>query len=84
MYNVKVMSIVLFMLGIVILMSAYHNLDIAYNMPKEYFDYNGFVFQTSMDAHNRGMGSIILGIGFFLIGYIMILNTNEEKYYYAR
>lgn len=74
----------MFIVGLIILMMAYHNLDIAYNMDSEAFDYNGFIFQTSHESHNRGMASIIIGIGFIIVAYIMILNSNEEKYYYAR
>lgn len=73
-------SVVFFILGTIIFFSAYHNLDIAFNMKAGTYDYNGFMFQSGTDAHIMGMRLLIVSIVFFIIGYVFALNTKEANF----
>lgn len=63
--------------GVIILMMAFHNIDTAWNMASECWDYNGIIYQDRISIYVRGAQCMVVSLGFFLIAFL-IVSTGES------
>lgn len=64
------------LLSIFLIMFAYHNIDLAFNMSNAptCIDYNGFVFQSKIDLYRSGVYGLMVSICFLILTLVVSFN----------
>lgn len=67
-------SVLFFIVGIVILLVGFHNIDISFNMNDNQIDTSPLgIIRNKIELYLLGVQGIILGVVFMLIGYSALL-----------